>query len=89
MKFLVAVVVLVTAAVVAVIAAVVVVIAVGSSANVDVVLIALKNVCKSQKCQPHRLQRSLRLCRPNQLSCVSLSLNLYLCLSHSLCLLVR
>lgn len=85
MKFLVAVVVLVAAAVVVVVV-VIVVIAVGSSANVDVVLIALKNVCKSQKCQPHRLLRCLSLCRPNQLP---LPLPLSLPLSLSLCLLVR
>lgn len=47
-----------------------------AAANVDVVLIALKNVCKSQKCQLRRLQR----CRPNQLSSLSRSLSLALSL---------
>lgn len=66
--------------VVVVVAAVVVVVAVAAAAaNVDVVLIALKNVCKSQKCQPRRLQR----CRPNQLNCFSLARTLSHCLTCS------
>lgn len=69
-EILVAVVALVALKVVVVVDLVVAVaVAAVAAANVDVVLIALKNVCKSQKCQLRRLQR----CRPNQLSSLSLS----------------